>query len=323
MLRLLFLASAALAPAILGASPVSAAPRHHVVAEYGLPANQSLSALVTGPDQNVWVAGYEQISRVTPSGTVTTYSTAANGDSLAVGPDNALWFGSVNGTSDLGRITMAGKVTYTTIPAPPGAKFIPEILGIVTGPDGNLWMTDYSNAEIIRLTMAGAITYFPLGSGAFPYGITDGPDGALWIADDAGRLDRVTISGAVTTFGLPGFSGVHSVTLGGDGNLWVNNANGSLGRVTPQGHVTAFPVPQRRGSAADIQFVATDGHGRIWFTAWYAYPAENAGIMTMGGQAKLLKVPTKGSGAYAIAPGPGGKTMWFTEAFANKVAEAK
>ena len=303
-------ATASIAPA-LAATP-------HVKAEYALPNNGSLGAVVAGPDGREWVAGYAQIFGVTVGGQVTTYATASNGDSLCVGPDGALWFGAV-GSGNLGRITTGGQVSTIAIPPPAGSRSIPLILGITTGPDGALWMTDYSNAELIRYVPGGQPTYIPLGSGSYPYGIVDGPDGALWVADDATKVERVTTGGAVTAFGLPGFYGSRSITVGGDGNLWVNNANGGLGRITPGGQVTAFPVRMETGQAPDIQFVASDRAGNIWFNAWYAYPLETLGVMNTAGQYRLVGVPTQGSGAYALARGPSGPNMWFSEAFASKV----
>src|SRR5262245_6878971 len=49
---------------------------------------------------------------------------------------------------------------------------------IVTGPDGNLWFTEFNADKIGRITPSGAITEFTVpGAGSGPAGITSGPDG--------------------------------------------------------------------------------------------------------------------------------------------------
>ena len=58
--------------------------------------------------------------------------------------------------------------------------------GITAGPDGNMWVTDYYNDAIDRITPAGAITTFPLGNSGFePSGIVTASDGNLWFTEQS------------------------------------------------------------------------------------------------------------------------------------------
>src|SRR5579871_3379563 len=71
--------------------------------------------------------------------------------------------------------------------------------GIVAGPDGAMWFTEFRTCEIGRIATSGAITQYPLSCSrkdAGPRGITVGPDGALWFtARDT--IGRITTSGEV------------------------------------------------------------------------------------------------------------------------------
>ena len=54
---------------------------------------------------------------------------------------------------------------------------------ITTGPDGNLWFTEFG--KIGRITPAGVITEFPiLTANSAAVQITTGPDGKLWFTEN-------------------------------------------------------------------------------------------------------------------------------------------
>src|SRR5204863_6975908 len=78
-----------------------------------------------------------------------------------------------------------------------------EPAGIVAGPDGNLWFTEYGGSRVGKITPAGVVTEYSLGitfqSG--PLVIAAGPDGNLWFTENnsnARRVARITPAGAVT-----------------------------------------------------------------------------------------------------------------------------
>src|SRR5436309_1017470 len=71
--------------------------------------------------------------------------------SIAAGPDGALWFTEFGGDK-IGRITTAGAITEFQLTA--GSQ--PD--GIAAGPDGALWFTEFGTDRIGRITTGGAIT---------------------------------------------------------------------------------------------------------------------------------------------------------------------
>jgi len=111
--------------------------------------------------------------------------------------------------SRIGRITPAGAVTEFSagISTDSYAGGIANA-GITSGPDGNLWFTEFNSAglagnRIGRITPTGVVTEFSAGisEGSAPNGITAGPDGNLWFTEsDASRIGRITPSGVVSEF---------------------------------------------------------------------------------------------------------------------------
>ena len=80
-------------------------------------------AINLGPDGNLWFTnngwgGGDMIGRITPSGTITSYSLPGFGpDDITNGPDGAMWFtspGGMRGAPAIGRITTAGTITTFT-----------------------------------------------------------------------------------------------------------------------------------------------------------------------------------------------------------------
>ncbi len=91
-------------------------------------------------------------------------------------------------------------VTEFAIPSASSNPF-----GIVAGPDGALWFTEFGGNKIGRITTAGAVTEstIPTANSA-PRGIVAGPDGALWFTErDGNKIGRITTAGAVTESTIP------------------------------------------------------------------------------------------------------------------------
>jgi virginiamycin B lyase len=138
---------------------------------------------------------------------------------ITLGPDGALWF--TNSDNSIGRIAPDGIVTIFK------TRNFHSPQGIVTGPDSALWFTNLANDSIGRITTAGKVSTFSLGSIVGfavpdPNDITVGPDGALWFTLAAqNRIGRVTTSGVVTVFPrTAGLSLPLGITAGPDGALW-------------------------------------------------------------------------------------------------------
>jgi RNA polymerase sigma factor (sigma-70 family) len=224
--------------------------RNGSVTEFPLPTrNESPNPIILGPDGNLWfgagnfsgfaaTSGVQpEIGQVTPAGTITEFRLPAGTpapQSLAAGPDGALWFTTFSGSGNdmIGRISTTGQIRLfpdPTLNDEPGA--------IVAGPDGNLWFTAYGGngssrsttswGTIARITLQGIVTAFPLPNKPDPASnpptsLTTGPDGNLWfVVGDEHTLGRITPQGVITEFPMPpGVTLGGIITLSPDGALW-------------------------------------------------------------------------------------------------------
>jgi hypothetical protein len=134
----------------------------------------------------------------------------------------------------------------------PGAGSQPT--GITTGPDGNLWFTEFGSSEIGRITPAGLVEEFVLPAGRGPDSIVSGPDGLLWFTERSGdRIGRINpnagnhaaIQASIVEFTVPGAgSQPTGITTGSDGNLWFTEFGSSeIGRITTDrdGYIQPYP----------------------------------------------------------------------------------
>src|SRR6185436_647366 len=214
---------------------------------------------IDGAD-NLYVADFENhtIRKITPGGTVTTLAGVA-GDP-----------GTANGTGT-------------------GARFnLPS--GIVFHSSGDLYVTDYANHTIRKVTTAGVVTTFAgtagmqgsvdaTGSAArfsYPAGIAVDSGGNLYVADSFTHIiRRITVPGAVvTTFaglaGNPGWTdGTGSaarfyapigVAVDAD-NIYVSDSgNQLLRKITQAGVVTTLAGSPRSSSHVE----GTSSFARFW-----------------------------------------------------------
>src|SRR5712692_3928486 len=130
-LRLLL--SVAAAGLTVGLSAAAGGAAVGDITEFGLPAGSEPTAIVAGPDGNLWFTdeGTESIGRITPTGTVKEFPIStrlAMPQYITVGPDGNLWFTEFFGQK-IGRITPAGVITEFSIPTQ-----LPEPDGITAGP---------------------------------------------------------------------------------------------------------------------------------------------------------------------------------------------
>jgi streptogramin lyase len=234
---------------------------------FSLPIGGIHSAIISGPDGNLWYTRSADtsslIGRITPAGVVTQFSVTANQattrsviSDLTAGPEGNVWFsestvGGVGGAvGHIGRITTDGAVTKFPLARSPS--------GITTGPDGNLWFTTWNTVG--RVTPTGTLTEFSLPTDFLPKDITAGPDGNLWFTGD-NRIGTVTPEGNISV--SRGLSGDRLVT-GPDGNLWITRRTGDqrqILRMTPSLIRTLFTVP---GVTNDgIPAIAVGNNGNI------------------------------------------------------------
>lgn len=141
------------------------------------------TGITTGADGNVWFAAGSSIDQITPSGTITSFSTGSNAPTFVVsGPDGNIWFNSWN-HSVIGKMTLTG--TVTTYPTPQDTN----VYGMGAGPDGNVWYSVPFVDSIARVTPTGTVTIFATPTtGSGPAGLAAGPDGNVWFSEQGTNI---------------------------------------------------------------------------------------------------------------------------------------
>jgi virginiamycin B lyase len=198
--------------------------------EVGLP-----EVIAPGPDGAVWYVDDGlpvELKRVSPSGSLSSFElplgeTETSVESIALGPDDALWMTlSAEGASEqrdgIGRMTVDGSFDSWPLPQPQS-----DPAQIVAGPDGALWFTERAGYRIGRITTHGELSEFQLRSGLAPVGIAAGPDEALWFAT-AKRVGRVTTEGEIETWPVPGANNLYNIAVGEDGDLWITDGEAGV-----------------------------------------------------------------------------------------------
>jgi hypothetical protein len=176
------------------------------------------------------------IGRITPSGTITEYSTSLNAGSypffIVAGADGNMWFTDLGSTRAIGRITPSGTITeYSAGLNAGGAPY-----ALAAGADGNIWFTDAGSTKAIgRITPSGTITEYSTGlnTGSGPYFIAAASDGNTWFTDSTSAYAVTPAIGRVGT-GMPAASLLAPVVSGGGqvgvpqvcgGGQWANFAS--------------------------------------------------------------------------------------------------
>lgn len=234
----------------------------------------------------------EKIRKIAPDGTVTTLAGLPDPGSDDGTPASARFFcprgvaAGAGGTvyvadtfnCTLRRIGPGGEVTtlagspsrFGAVDGSGGAARFSSPRGMAVDPAGNVWLADWGNGTIRRITSAGVVTTFAGSPGArasqdgtggaarflAPSAVALGGDGNLYVVDsDDHLLRRITPAGVVTTLaGSPGQSGTQdgtgasarfnrpqAVAVGADGTIYVaDTGNHTLRKVTPAGAVTTL-----------------------------------------------------------------------------------
>jgi RHS repeat-associated protein len=233
------------------------------------------SGVAVDASGNVYVTDRDnhRIRKITPSGVV---STLAGSGSI----------GSANGTG-----TAASFNTPT---------------GLTIDQSGNLYVSDYSNHRIRKITPSGVVsTYAGTGSMGFsngsalsatfrrPHGLTMDSQGNLYVADrDNYAIRKISNTGVVSTIAGDGTSGYangigtaarfgwpNAVAIDGSGNLYVaDQTNHMIRKITPAGEVSTYGGNQTpgylNGTNPDVRFnnpygVSTDSKGNVYVADYF------------------------------------------------------
>ncbi|MBL8114652.1 MAG: hypothetical protein JNK60_17360, partial [Acidobacteria bacterium] len=170
--------------------PVSAGP-------YGITRAQDGSLFFTE-------FGGEKVSRMTTAGVVTNRFPIPLTNPLPfdITTDSAgnIWFTDALKEVIL-KMTPTGTFTFPSPYSVSGGGY-----GIVAGPDGKMWFTQFTGNRIGRLdTVSGNATFIDLPTpGSTPTGIVVGPDGNIWITEKgSNKIGRITMAGVLTEFTVP------------------------------------------------------------------------------------------------------------------------
>jgi len=301
--------------------------------------------ITAGPDGNLWfnVPEYSinpngnvtsAIGRITTGGSISLFSIPRETDNggvtfgpplpgggITAGPDGNIWYTGFGGlipgpsyvSTNIDYITTNGTFPSDGFGTPGDTSSAGEI---TTGPNGNLWFTDYNLDQIGEITTGGSVTEFPLPKSIIQLtgGITAGPDGNVWFAEGGygSKIGRITPAGAITQFPIPSGGDAYGITSGADGNLWFmeggNPTFANIGRITPAGTITEFPIPSGDPGPGSI---CAGLDGNLYFTEPSNY---TIGQITPQGVITEIPIPID----HSQFPQPGAITagsdgnIWFT-----------
>ena len=273
---------------------------------------------------NVYVADYSgnTIRKILPTGLVTTLagsgaSGSTNGTGTAASfsrPAAVAVDGSGNvyvadaGDNTIRKITPAGEVTTLAGSGVRGsangtgtAASFSEPFGVAVDGSGNVYVGEYGNNAIRKITPAGEVTTLAGSGGAGaadgmgtaasfngPQGVAVDGSGNVYVADIGNhKIRKITPAGEVTTLAGSGGSGAadgmgtaasfyypRGVAVDGSGNVYVGDTfNKKIRKITPAGWVTTLAGSGVSGSANGTGTAASfngpwgvevDGSGNVY-----------------------------------------------------------
>jgi virginiamycin B lyase len=282
---------------------------------------------VVGHDNRIWFSEHAAnagVGAITTTGAFTNYSLGITNEvpyGVTEGSDQNVWFTTnvVQQTPPppilayVGKITTAGTVTLFSFMT--GTPSLGELTG---GPDGNLYVLDPGDGEVLKMTTAGSVSS-TISVGGGIHGITSDPsDNSVWVTEGtADKVARIGMDGTVTEYSVPGSP--LEITVGGDGNLWFSMTNNEIGRITPDGStVSTFNVPSSPGAPYGL---APGPDGNTWFVeASGDSSGPKVAFITPAGAITEVATLTLGRDPQGICLGPD-NLLWFAEYGASRMAK--
>ncbi len=172
-------------------------------------------------------------------------------------------------TGELGILDPAtGESRY--VPLGPGSA--PH--GVITGPDGNAWITDSGLNAIVKVAADTLeVTVYPLPAGSANANLNTAAfdaSGVLWFTGQNGVYGRLEpAAGQLEVWESPGGRGPYGVTSTPDGTIYYASLAGShIARIDPaSGEATVLEPPTANQGARRVW---SDSSGRIWVSEWNA-----------------------------------------------------
>lgn len=242
-----------------------------------------------------------------------------NPNSVTVGADGNIWFGSFSCT--IGSITTSGTIHLH------GMEDGNCIITVGAATNAGVWFTNSAVSStdsntVGYITSSGSVTEFALPS-SYEFNtdaqITVGPDGNLWFAADS-YVGYVTPNGSAMNFYAAAPVGsTHSIITGPDGNLWFEGSQ--VGVMNTAGQVLA----EYGGDGDDDGggfYLTTGADGNIWVSAF----SGNATLtrITPSGSTTKFALPASESRytPVGVTVGPD-SNIWFTTYNASGEKDAK
>ncbi|MDQ6640569.1 MAG: hypothetical protein M3Z15_13025 [Pseudomonadota bacterium] len=201
---------------------------------------------------------------------------------------------------------------------------------ITTGPDGNLWFTEYNGLRLGKFDVATklATEYASLQGPATS--IAAGPDGNLWFAERSGDgstsvLGRITPAGVITEYKTTPVPGsIVALTAGADGHVWfVKDGYGGpgVGRIDPATGAFTLYMSGLNGAFTLFGGITLGGDGNVWFTSYFD---GLVGRVTPAGVISEFTGVAPNAQLNAITAGPqigGANTLWVTDPTNKSIAK--
>ncbi len=259
--------------------------------------------IAVGPDGNLYVVDQNLpcVYLITPSGVSSRFAgtcvTGYSGDGgpalaaqmtpasdVAIGPDGSLYIAEgqsnrVRRVDTAGIITTVagtGSAAFSGDGGPATQATLNNPAGVDVAPDGTLYIADFYNGRIRRVSPDGVISTFAGGAPntgscgnndngtggpanaaclSDPFRVRVAPDGSLYVAEGfLSLIRRITPDGIIHQFATP----AGDIALGADGSLFLTNGN-YVQRIDPTGATTtAAGFPGNFGSSFGNNVPAVD-----------------------------------------------------------------